>query len=1039
MTSGPPWSVKGIDPRARAAAKSAARKHGLTLGEWLNRVILDDGAPSPGRDWDDRLSDYPGFDAGRDDADDGASGLHGVVRRLTDRLESAEQRSTLALTGVDQSVLALSRRLDQLEDSLGEDEDGTLEAIARTRAQQEELLERIRRLEKAGPGTGGDPAALKALEDAVGKLAGRLFETERDVRTELDNLAHRDERRRDAGERSAKALAARLDETEKRLKDESLSLRELVETRTKASHDRLNSMDEAARRLQSRIAAAENATHQAAEALTRSQEKLDERLRGLEASQGANFGADEMNRRFEALGRELGAIIRETREDCARQIAALPRGGGDAAGFERALEAAEMRLGKAETRQADALARIGQDVSRLARAVDRRIEEAERRLEQRFGETERARREREDRAGMEARLDRLRADNSAAVRRIGEEVARLGETLADRVHQAEQRSAQAVETAGERMAQIVEKIETARPRSGEADLETRIRASEERTAKRIDQAMEGVHARLDQARSETADALSPVQRAMSALADRLEAIEGRGAGNSRKETPRETAPESSAPLPQPPGLDDEWSRQDAGGDPGMAEDAFVVDAEAPLQRAQAAAAGKSAQTRVRPQAETAKPEPAPPPRPARPGATADAGFLAAARKTVRTNAGSGAQWDQDGESSGRRRGLLIGSAGVLGFVAVAAAAGMLAMEAISGPGEPARQAADSTEALSALFAGPGAASRSAEREEPSGPAPEIAVEAAPAEAAPQTDSETVTAEPEEPAAAAPEPREAPARQPDPEPEPMTLESAAAAGDPVARYQLALRRLEAGGTRDAEALMRRAAEQGVPDAQRRYALMVQSGTSSAPANEAEAREWMVRAAENGNVQAMYDAGSMFINADDGDVSQGEAARWFEQAALHGYRDSQFNIALLFQEGFGVPQSPADAYAWFLIAASGGDSEAASRAAALRRDLSPEQRAEAEAAARNFTPRTPDPEAQGDYPPQAWQTGGSVSASEEVRHIQALLADLGYDPGPADGVMGARTRQAVNTFLRDQGEAPGAPLDARLISRLQRASG
>ena len=39
-----PWSVKGIDPRARALAKSAARREGMTLGEWLNRVILDDGS-----------------------------------------------------------------------------------------------------------------------------------------------------------------------------------------------------------------------------------------------------------------------------------------------------------------------------------------------------------------------------------------------------------------------------------------------------------------------------------------------------------------------------------------------------------------------------------------------------------------------------------------------------------------------------------------------------------------------------------------------------------------------------------------------------------------------------------------------------------------------------------------------------------------------------------------------------------------------------------------------------------------------------------
>ena len=45
MTSGAPWSVKGIDPKAREVAKDLARRSGMTLGEWLNRMILDDEGP----------------------------------------------------------------------------------------------------------------------------------------------------------------------------------------------------------------------------------------------------------------------------------------------------------------------------------------------------------------------------------------------------------------------------------------------------------------------------------------------------------------------------------------------------------------------------------------------------------------------------------------------------------------------------------------------------------------------------------------------------------------------------------------------------------------------------------------------------------------------------------------------------------------------------------------------------------------------------------------------------------------------------------
>ena len=37
-----PWSVKGIEPKAREIAKDLARRSGMTLGEWLNTIILED-------------------------------------------------------------------------------------------------------------------------------------------------------------------------------------------------------------------------------------------------------------------------------------------------------------------------------------------------------------------------------------------------------------------------------------------------------------------------------------------------------------------------------------------------------------------------------------------------------------------------------------------------------------------------------------------------------------------------------------------------------------------------------------------------------------------------------------------------------------------------------------------------------------------------------------------------------------------------------------------------------------------------------------
>lgn len=1039
MPSGAPWSVKGIDPRARAIAKTAARKEGLTLGEWLNRVILDDGEPGAG--WDDRLENFPGFGSGGGDDDDGDA-LRAVVDRLAERLEAAERRSTLAISGVDQSLNALTRRLDALEDE-AEDGDGALDAaLSRARAQHDELLDRVRKLERGGPG-GGDPAALKAVEGALGKLAGRLYETERDMRAEIDNLTHREEERASLSQKalkSVKSLADQVAESERRLASEQTDLRERVDAEARARTEALSGAEDRARSLQGRIIAAENATHRAAETLAHSHERLEERLRALEGRAGQAVGADEINQRFELLGRELADLIRETRKDCARQIAELNASGTAAPQLERALEAAEARLTRAETRQSDALARIGQEVSRLARAVDKRIEQAERRLERKFNDVESRREGRESRADFETRLERVRAENTEAVRRIGEQMARLGESLADRVHQAEARSAHAVEQAGERMAQVVEKLETKQAAPRAVDLDERIRASEERTAKRIEDAMQGVHARLDQARTETADALSPVQRAMSALADRLEAIEQRGGGAKPGEAAAlkiETDTVSldpSTPLPQPPGLNDEAARGDWDQDPGAVRDSFVMDAEAPSP-SRRIAEPELDQLQVEQPAEPPAPKrerPAP-----RLGATADADFLASARKTVRANA-SAAQWSpppEPSESGGGRK-LLIG-ASVLGFVAVAAAAGMLAMEALNSGDEPPRAAQrNESGSLSTLFADPEPGSTVPVQDE--APVADTAPSAPPepGDTAPQPDpqaslSQAVEAGP----SAGPEAQPAASSEPAPQiaVEPMSLEAAAANGNAIARYQLALQRLEAGARSDAAALMRRAAEQGVPDAMRRFGLMQARG-EGVPADPAAGRALVVAAAEAGNIQAMHDAGGLFINAEGVANAEATAAQWFQQGALHGVRDSQFNMALLFQEGFGVAQSAADAYAWFLIAAEAGDTDAAGRAAALRRELNPDARAAAEQAARDFTPRPADPAAQGRYAPQPWESG----TEGMIARTQTLLAELGYDPGPADGVMGDLTRRAIVSYQRAEGLEPGAPLDARLVARLERSA-
>ena len=76
MKPGVPWSVKGIGPEAREAAKAAARHSGMTVGEWLNSIILDRSDQ-----WTKPASDLlPRSDAG-------AGALHNRLASVAEQLE----------------------------------------------------------------------------------------------------------------------------------------------------------------------------------------------------------------------------------------------------------------------------------------------------------------------------------------------------------------------------------------------------------------------------------------------------------------------------------------------------------------------------------------------------------------------------------------------------------------------------------------------------------------------------------------------------------------------------------------------------------------------------------------------------------------------------------------------------------------------------------------------------------------------------------------------------------------------------------------
>lgn len=59
----------------------------------------------------------------------------------------------------------------------------------------------------------------------------------------------------------------------------------------------------------------------------------------------------------------------------------------------------------------------------------------------------------------------------------------------------------------------------------------------------------------------------------------------------------------------------------------------------------------------------------------------------------------------------------------------------------------------------------------------------------------------------------------------------------------------------------------------------------------------------------------------------------------------------------------------------------------------------------------------------------------ATAEEIKDIQTLLAERGYDPGPADGIMGPRTAAAIRRYQEDANLEPTGEATRGLLARLR----
>ena len=119
--------------------------------------------------------------------------------------------------------------------------------------------------------------------------------------------------------------------------------------------------------------------------------------------------------------------------------------------------------------------------------------------------------------------------------------------------------------------------------------------------------------------------------------------------------------------------------------------------------------------------------------------------------------------------------------------------------------------------------------------------------------------------------------------------------------------------------------REAAEDGNADAQFNLGLMYLKG-EGVDEDYAQALEWFTKSAEQGNVRAETNLARMYAQGKGVAPDYGTAVSWFRKAADQGYPDAQYSLGVLYVTGNAVPLNYKQAQDLFQKAADQGNASA-----------------------------------------------------------------------------------------------------------------
>ncbi|UDF03842.1 hypothetical protein [Asticcacaulis sp. AND118] len=1014
--SGTPWSVKGIDAKAREVAKELAHRSGMTLGEWLNQMILKGEdvdaairrerqraarspaprtrrAPEPVQDYaegefeDDvyelrdpapqsaparRPAPYsaaaerqmdarrrapiaaPYYDeAPTRDRDGGDIGkVTRVLETLGSRIESSEMRSATAVRGVSHAVEALLNRLERSESALA---DSVAETEARFSDKTREVLDSMADSREWLARGDADRSALserletaERLVDAQAErlegLSGHLREErERIARLEAELKANPAKDAFATVEGAVGRLANQLYENDVRSRDVLKDLRgDLVGLSHRLSQVELRDPDAAAQALVDRVAAQFSQRLEAAEARTstaiRSLEQaftaLDARLNRAEAQ--GDVTDPESVQSLSRLTADLTRRVEESRYEVIRLLENSQK-----QSLDETVAAVDARLKAAESRQARAIETLGQDVLKIADNLNRKVAAVQKSGNDAVAHIAADMKRLNDR--VEAGFHEADATHARALERLSGEIARISESLTRKISDTEKRTAQVLEGVGEEMDTRHQRVHS--------DIAERIRQSEERTQKLLEEARNKIDARLGHAQTqsllreaEREEPKAPIFAPTELQQKPFSAFE-HGFDEAPQATPVATPLAAAEPVVKAEVRSDVTDTDITGrllepvtqfGHDPFEDDPFddLVEPEASKVADPFAEAltheplteddGLAMQAPLKPHV-SREPDPFNDDFDSDPFADVDA-----SRKAAPANLHDAPAYE-DGVSMSTRDALAAARAAVRASIEGADAKKPLGLKlgvSRTRDAEPKPAKAKGKTLLNAFKASSVAVILTA------GAVGTYYLARDKDDAAPKA-KPTLAAT----AVASPQP---------------VAHSPEDLNRLKAMYESAAMALKANDAKAVEA-MRTVADMGYPAAQYEMSVMYDEGIDGlVVADKVQARRWAGLAAQGGHPSAMYNFGLMNYTGQGGPVDYNAAASWLRKSAEYGVRDGQFGIGVMYMQGQAVAENAPEAYKWLSIAARNGDTEAESMLKDLRKRLTPEQLANAQAAARAYSP-------------------------------------------------------------------------------------